>query len=47
MFPLYPTEDNRNYTSCFMGFSDGVGWEHLPEMGHLLTWFMECKDFFG
>ena len=44
MFPLYPPEDNRNYT-CFLGFSDGVGFEHLPEMGHSLTWFMECRDF--
>ena len=47
MFALYSPEDNRDYTSSFLRFSDGVDWEHLPEMGHSLTWFMECRDFFG
>ena len=37
MFPLYPTEDNRNYISGFLGFSEGVEYEHLPEMGQSLT----------
>ena len=27
MSQLYPPESNRNYTSCFLEFSDGVGWD--------------------
>ena len=45
MFPLDPPEDNRNYTSGFLRFSEGVGWKRLLEMGQSLTLFMECGGF--
>ena len=45
MFPSDPPEDNRNYTSGFLGFSEGVGWKRLLEMGQSLTLFMECGGF--
>ena len=30
----------------FGGFSEGVGWKQLPEMGQSLTGFIRYKDFF-
>ena len=42
MFPLCPSEENRNYISGFLGLTEDVGWEHFPEIGQSLTWFMGC-----
>ena len=47
MFPLYLPDNNRNYTSGFLRFSEGAGWENFPEMDQSLTWFIECRGFFG
>ena len=30
----------------FGGFSEGVGWKQLPEMGQSLAGFIRYKDFF-
>ena len=45
MFPLHLPEDNIKNTSGFLGFSEGVEWENLQEMGQSLTCSMECRSF--
>ena len=46
-FHYIPLRTTKKITSGFLGFSDSMGWEHLPGMGESLTWFMECGNFFG
>ena len=39
--------NNRKNTPGFREFSEGVGWEQLPEMGQSLTGFMGYRNVFG